>query len=132
MWPISTTIHALLRGDDDGQLLCPYLPYRPQPPSTSLNLPLALTDAVVTGSRLAYRVIRGHQSELFARRPDCHMLNNDAKELRLLVHEDVCCAGEESIHISPRTGLVMEVSYLCGFIITEAAIVQWIYCDFEK
>ena len=54
------------------------------------------------------------------------MLNNDAKELRLLVHEDVCCAGEESIHISPRTGLVMEVSYLCGFIITEAAIVQWI------
>ena len=60
------------------------------------------------------------------------MLNNDAKELRLLVHEDVCCAGEESIQISPRTGLVMEVSYLCGFIITEAAIVQWIYCDFEK
>ena len=60
------------------------------------------------------------------------MLNNDAKELRLLVHEDVCCAGEESIHISPRTGLVMEGSYLCGFIITEAAIVQWIYCDFEK
>ena len=52
------------------------------------------------------------------------MLNNDAKELRLLVHEDVCCAGEESIHISPRTGLVVEVSYLCGFIITEAAIVD--------
>ena len=60
------------------------------------------------------------------------MLNNDAKELRLLVHEDVCCAGEESMNISPRTGLVMEVSYLYGFIITEAAIVQWIYCDFEK
>ena len=43
VWPISATIHAtyvakLLRGDDDGQLLCPYLSYHPQPPSTSLPL----------------------------------------------------------------------------------------------
>ena len=36
------------------------------------------------------------------------------------------------MNISPRTGLVMEVSYLYEFIITEAAIVQWIYCECEK